>query len=156
MAKNKKSNFPGLSISKKNIFITSDAEETRQLGAIFSKLLKSGDIVFLNGDLGAGKTTFTQGIAKAFGNAGFARSSSFMLVCEYSGGAAAEKFFHLDLYRLAPAGARDIGIEEYLYGKNISAVEWAERLVDAQNDKTWNVDFKDLGNSRKITIEKTK
>jgi len=154
MAKNKKSLTRDLNISKKNIFITDTPEETRELGGRFAVLLKKGDIVFLKGDLGSGKTTFTQGVSKAFGNKGFARSSSFMLVNEYKGGKTADKLFHLDLYRLSPASVWDMGIEEYLYGENISLIEWPERLLGAQNEKTWMIELEVLDeDKRKITIE---
>jgi len=152
MAKSKK-----LSPRALSIFKTKTAEETREIGGKFAARLKKGDIVFLKGDLGSGKTTFTQGVAKAFGNKGFARSSSFMLVNEYKGGGEATKLFHLDLYRLKPANVFDIGIEEYLYGDNISLIEWADRLVGAENESDWNVEIEyDDENSRTIKIEKRK
>jgi tRNA threonylcarbamoyladenosine biosynthesis protein TsaE len=157
MAKNKKQFVRDINISKKNIFITKTPDETRRLGEIFSSLLKKGDIVFLKGGLGSGKTVFTQGVARAFGNKGFARSSSFMLVSEYKGGKTSEKLFHLDLYRLKPASVWDMGIEEYLYAQNISLIEWPDRLLDGQNDNHWNVELEtSQDGNRKITIEKTK
>ncbi|MDR3256877.1 MAG: tRNA (adenosine(37)-N6)-threonylcarbamoyltransferase complex ATPase subunit type 1 TsaE [Endomicrobium sp.] len=154
MAKNRELNTQDINISKKNIFITKTPQETRNLGKKFASMLKSGDIVFLKGDLGSGKTTFTQGVVKAFGNKGFARSSSFILVNEYN--ANNLKLFHLDLYRLKPSTVWNIGIEEYLYSKNISLIEWADRLVGAENDNHWNVEINDIGSERKIKIEKKK
>jgi tRNA threonylcarbamoyladenosine biosynthesis protein TsaE len=155
MAKNKKLNTWNLNISKKNVFITKTTQETRNLGMAFSALLKGGDIIFLKGNLGSGKTTFTQGIVKAFGNKNFVRSSSFMLVNEYKIPNNL-KFFHLDLYRLEPASVWDIGIEEYIYSNNISLIEWAERLIGAEKDKHWNVEIENLAAGRRITIEDTK
>lgn len=154
MIKNKKSNTPVISISEKNIFITKNPKETRELGKAFASYLKKGDIVFLKGSLGSGKTTFSQGVVNAFGNKGFARSSSFMLVNEYKGKDG--KLYHLDLYRLSPSSVWEIGIEEYIYSDNISLIEWADRLTGAQNDNHWNVEIEDLGKTRKIMIEKTK
>jgi tRNA threonylcarbamoyladenosine biosynthesis protein TsaE len=147
--KQKKRIFP---ISN-NSHITKNADQTRRLGAKFAKLLKKGDIIFLNGDLGVGKTTFVQGIAFAFGNEGFARSSSFTLVSEYK--AKDCKLFHLDLYRLQNVNIWDLGFEEYLYSSNITLIEWADRLSDIKNDKTWelNFDYVDV-DKRKITIKK--
>jgi tRNA threonylcarbamoyladenosine biosynthesis protein TsaE len=157
MAKNKKQFIADISTSEKNIFITKTPEQTRRIGAKFAVLLKKGDIVFLKGGLGSGKTTFTQGVARAFGNKGFARSSSFMLVNEYKGGKISEKLFHLDLYRLKPASVWDMGLEEYLYGGNVSLIEWPDRLLGGQNESDWNVELEPAENaSRKITIEKTK
>ncbi|MDR2860857.1 MAG: tRNA (adenosine(37)-N6)-threonylcarbamoyltransferase complex ATPase subunit type 1 TsaE [Elusimicrobiota bacterium] len=144
--KKKTLNIRGLNISK-------SAKETREFGKEFAKFLKKGDIVFLKGNLGAGKTTFVQGITAAFGNDGFARSSSFILANEYKAGQDI-KLFHLDLYRLSPANVWDIGIEEYLYSENIAVIEWADRLVGAQNDNTWEIEFESLEDERKIIIKR--
>ncbi len=154
MEKCKTSNIKALNISKKSVFNAKTPEDTRELGRQFASLLKKGDIVFLKGTLGSGKTTFSQGVVKAFGNKGFARSSSFMIVNEYEAGES--KLFHMDLYRLEPASVWDIGIEEYLYGENISLIEWAERLMGAENDSHWDVLIEDAVEGRKITIEKRK
>jgi tRNA threonylcarbamoyladenosine biosynthesis protein TsaE len=154
MEKKKKQNIPDTNISKSKIFLTATPERTRELGEKFAKKLKKGDIVFLKGDLGSGKTTFTQGIVRAFGNKGFARSSSFILVNEYN--APECILYHLDLYRLNPASVWDLGIEEYLFGGNIAVVEWADRLVGAQDDNTWSVEIENAGDKRKIKIEKRK
>lgn len=154
MEKKKKQNTRDISTFKEQLFITKSPEQTRKLGEKFSKELKKGDIVFLKGDLGSGKTTFTQGIAKAFGNKGFARSSSFTLVNEYKAGEST--LFHMDLYRLEPATVWDLGIEEYLFSGNIAVIEWPERLLGSQNDNTWNVEIESFGNERKIKVEKRK
>lgn len=133
--------------------ITENADQTRLLGAKFAKLLRKGDIVFLNGDLGCGKTTFVQGIVRALGNEGFAKSSSFTLISEYKGKGG--KLFHLDLYRLENVNIWDLGFEEYLYGGNITLIEWADRLLDIQGDKTWEIKFDYLApDKRKITLQK--
>ncbi|MDR1195807.1 MAG: tRNA (adenosine(37)-N6)-threonylcarbamoyltransferase complex ATPase subunit type 1 TsaE [Endomicrobium sp.] len=154
MEKKKKQNIADINISKSKIFLTETPERTRELGEKFAKKLKKGDIVFLKGELGSGKTTFTQGIARAFGNKGFARSSSFVLVSEYNADKCS--LYHLDLYRLNPASVWDLGIEEYLFSGNIAVVEWADRLVGAQNDNTWSVEIESFGDKRKIKIEKRK
>jgi tRNA threonylcarbamoyladenosine biosynthesis protein TsaE len=159
ISKKQKTNQTALAFNKemkkdKGFFFTKTAAQTRNLGKLFSSLLKEGDIVFLKGDLGSGKTVFVSGITAAFGNIGFARSSSFILVSEYK--AKKEiKLFHLDLYRLSPSSVWDIGIEEYLYGKNIALVEWADRLKDAKDDKTWEVEIEYRPDGRKIIITKT-
>ncbi|MDR3071640.1 MAG: tRNA (adenosine(37)-N6)-threonylcarbamoyltransferase complex ATPase subunit type 1 TsaE [Endomicrobium sp.] len=152
MGKNKRSNIWDINISKQNIFVTKNPDETRNLGERFASVLRSSDIVFLNGDLGSGKTIFAQGVIKAFGNKGFAKSSSFIIVNEYNAGDL--KLFHFDLYRLEPSNILDIGIEEYIYSKNISLIEWADRLIGSFNDSYWNVEIEDMGSIRKIKIEK--
>ncbi|MDR1784617.1 MAG: tRNA (adenosine(37)-N6)-threonylcarbamoyltransferase complex ATPase subunit type 1 TsaE [Endomicrobium sp.] len=154
MAKNKKSNIPATNIFNKNFFVTKSPQETRNLGKKFASILKGGDIVFLKGDFGTGKTTFAQGIIKAFCDKDFARSPSFALINEYD--AVKLKLFHIDLYRLNPLIARDIGIEEYLYGKNISIIEWADRLLDVENDNHWDIEIENMNSERKIKIENKK
>ncbi|GHT44156.1 tRNA (adenosine(37)-N6)-threonylcarbamoyltransferase complex ATPase subunit type 1 TsaE [Endomicrobiia bacterium] len=154
MAKSKKFNAGDLSTFKNSIFITKTPEETRNLGKKFATVLKSGDIIFLKGNLGSGKTTFTQGVVKAFGKKGFARSSSFMLVNEYD--ANDLKLFHLDLYRLQSSSVWDVGIEDYIYSGNISLIEWADRLIGFENDSHWNVEIENTGSERKIKIENQK
>ncbi|WP_374129040.1 tRNA (adenosine(37)-N6)-threonylcarbamoyltransferase complex ATPase subunit type 1 TsaE [Candidatus Endomicrobiellum agilis] len=154
MTKNRKLSILDINTSKKKFFITKTPKQTSNLGKKFAALLKSGDIVFLKGDLGSGKTTFVQGVVKAFGNKGFARSSSFTLVNEYD--ANGLKLFHIDLYRLDPSSVWNIGIEEYLFSGNISLIEWADRLVGAENDNYWNVEIESTGSNREVKIEKKK
>jgi tRNA threonylcarbamoyladenosine biosynthesis protein TsaE len=154
-AKNRKLNIWGTNTFKERIFFTKTSKETSDFGEKFAVALKSGDIVYLKGDLGSGKTTFAQGVVRAFGNKGFARSSSFMLVNEYN--ADDIKLFHIDLYRFKPSNIWNMGIEEYLYSGNISLIEWADRLVGAENDNRWNVEIENIaGSERKIKIEKKK
>ncbi len=103
------------------------AEETQALGERFGQSLQPGDIVFLFGGLGAGKTTFVQGIARALGYNDFIRSPTFTLVNEYAG---KMPIYHIDLYRLDDIQAiRALGIEEYLYGEGVTLIEWAEKLL---------------------------
>ncbi|MDR1662811.1 MAG: tRNA (adenosine(37)-N6)-threonylcarbamoyltransferase complex ATPase subunit type 1 TsaE [Endomicrobium sp.] len=155
MTNNKKLNIWDLNISKKNTFTTKIPQETRNLGTAFAALLKSGDIIFLKGNIGSGKTTFVQGVVKAFSNKSFARSSSFILVNEYKIPNNL-KLFHLDMYRLEPSSVWDIGIEEYIYSNNISLIEWADKLIGAEKDNHWSVEIENLTVGRKITIENTK
>lgn len=154
MEKKKKAYTPDSGIFKGRLFITGTPEQTRRLGKVFAKKLKKGDIVFLKGDLGSGKTTFIQGIVKAFGNKGFARSSSFIIANEYKAGECS--LYHLDLYRLAAAPVWDLGLEEYLFSGNIAVIEWPDRLLGLQNASTWNVEIENCGGERKIKIEKRK
>jgi tRNA threonylcarbamoyladenosine biosynthesis protein TsaE len=154
MAHCKKLNTLDLNTFKSSIFITKTPKETRSLGKKFASVLKGGDIIFLKGALGSGKTTFTQGVVRAFGNKGFARSSSFMLANEYD--ANNIKLFHLDLYRLKSSSVWDVGIEDYIYSGNISLIEWADRLIGFENDSHWNVEIENMGLTRKIKIEKKK
>ena len=109
-------------------FSTHTPEETIQLGIKIGQSLQSGDLVLLFGDLGAGKTTMTQGIAQGLGVAEneYVRSPSFTLINEYRGRIP---IFHIDLYRIESAPElENLGLEEVLISEGASIVEWAERL----------------------------
>ncbi|MBM3945068.1 MAG: tRNA (adenosine(37)-N6)-threonylcarbamoyltransferase complex ATPase subunit type 1 TsaE [SAR202 cluster bacterium] len=100
-------------------------EDTRHIGAAVGAHALAGDIVLLTGDLGAGKTCFTQGVLKGLGSKDNARSPTFVLATEYPGRLT---LYHIDLYRLD--GVReieDLGLDEYLFGDGVCVVEWAEK-----------------------------
>ena len=118
-------------------FITGSPEETRELGAAFSRLLKKGDVLFLSGDLGGGKTTLVQGIARGFGIDNVVRSSSFILVNEYR--SPRVTIYHIDLYRLEGETIDDFGLEEYIYGDGICVIEWASKIRRFPVASAWEV-----------------
>jgi tRNA threonylcarbamoyladenosine biosynthesis protein TsaE len=160
MDKKKRLNIQATHISQHNVFITVTPTETRRLGVKFAKFLKKGDIVLLYGECGSGKTTFVQGIVRAFGNRGFAKSASFMLVNEYNA-FCKTKLFHLDLYRLDSVHIYDIGLEEYIYGSNISLIEWPDKIIGLETNNSWKIYLtqeynSDNINKRIIKIEKIK
>lgn len=136
-------------------FLTDSAKKTKRLGKDFASGLKAGDIVFFNGNLGTGKTTFIQGIMSKFGINRFVRSASFMLVNEFE--TKDINLYHIDLYRLGKTNIHDLGLDEYLFGKGISLVEWSERLTDCKNQKRWeiNIEYVDE-NTRDINIKRVK
>ena len=101
-----------------------NSQETVNAGFEFGKVLKEGDIVCLTGDLGAGKTTFTKGIAKAFNSIYEPVSPTFNIVNEYPGDVPV---YHFDLYRLESENdLYSIDIDSYLYGNGICVIEWPE------------------------------
>ena len=105
--------------------ITRSAARTRRLGRALARHLEAGDLLCLVGELGAGKTTFVQGLAQGLDVADAATSPSFTLMHHHQGRLP---LLHLDLYRLAPGDLADIGLEEVIAGEAVVAVEWAERL----------------------------
>lgn len=108
--------------------ISHSPAQTRKLGADLGKRLQEGDLILLAGDLGAGKTCLTQGMAKGAGFEGVAASPSFMLVREYQGRL---KMYHVDLYRLDNIEEiNDLGIDDYLEGEGVCVVEWADKAMD--------------------------
>ena len=100
-------------------------QETQRLGARLGRLLGPGDVLLLQGGLGAGKTVFAQGVARGLGIQEPVTSPTFTLIREYEG---ALRLYHVDLYRLGgDVDAAGIGLEDYLYGEGVTLVEWAER-----------------------------
>ena len=110
-------------------YISHSPAETEALGEQFGRAAKSGRVIALSGELGAGKTQFVRGLARGLGVTGRVHSPTFTLVNEYAGGRL--RLFHLDLYRLeTPQAMASAGIEEFLSPDGIAVIEWAERLED--------------------------
>lgn len=102
-------------------------EATLAAAAALARALRPGDLIGLQGDLGAGKTTFVRGLAQGLGiDPDRVRSPTFTLVNEYGGGRL--PLYHIDLYRLAPAAVDRMALREYLYGDGVCVVEWIDRL----------------------------
>ena len=133
--------------------ITENVHETLAFAAEFAGSLKSGDVVAMTGDLGAGKTVFAQGVARALGITDEITSPTFTLIHEYHGSIT---LYHMDLYRMnSTEEMRGIGIEDYFYGDGICLVEWAEKLEELCPDNAIRVTLKHLeGDRREITIER--
>jgi len=106
--------------------LTHSAEETRALGDALGRAALPGDVLWLHGELGAGKTEMTKGVAAGLGCSDPVSSPSFALIHEYRGGRL--PLFHVDLYRLETAAALDLGLEDYLEDEGVTVVEWGERL----------------------------
>lgn len=109
------------------IMLSSSIEETILFGKQFAERLQPGDVVCLDGDLGAGKTHFVKGIASYFGVDPIeVNSPTFTLINEYHGSSS---LYHFDCYRIKNEHeALEIGTEDYLYGDGISVVEWPEKI----------------------------
>ncbi|MBI5598942.1 MAG: tRNA (adenosine(37)-N6)-threonylcarbamoyltransferase complex ATPase subunit type 1 TsaE [Deltaproteobacteria bacterium] len=109
------------------VFTTNSPEETEELGKRFASGLGKGSVVALTGELGAGKTQFTRGIAAGLGVKGYhVKSPSFTIVRVYGDGRL--PLYHIDLYRLKGASEiNGLGLEEYIYGDGVSVIEWAEK-----------------------------
>jgi tRNA threonylcarbamoyladenosine biosynthesis protein TsaE len=119
-------------LSEEMLDLISHSEaQTRRLGAYLAELLSAGDVIALAGALGTGKTRFVQGMGLGLGVAEPIVSPTFTLVREYRGPGIQLPLFHIDLYRIADADETlTFGLEEYLYGDGICAIEWADRLED--------------------------
>lgn len=109
-------------------FVSTSEADTRRIATTFAATLKPGDILLLNGDLGAGKTAFVRGLAEGLGlDPGEVTSPTFTLVHEYRGGRL--PLIHIDLYRLDRADLDEIGLDQDLADHGVIAVEWPERLT---------------------------
>ena len=133
-------------------FITNSPFETEQIGASFGAKLPAGVILAYRGDLGAGKTAFTRGLARGLGYTEPVTSPTYTIVNEYLGGRL--PLFHFDMYRLRSADDLwDIGWEDYLDRNGICAVEWSENVREALEDPVLVRIEKTGEESRRITIE---
>ena len=121
------------------------------LGFLTAKLLRPGDVLAYTGPMGAGKTTFTVGLARGLGSSDWVSSPTFALVQEYRGPVP---LCHFDFYRIT--GVDDLyatGFFDYLDGTRVLAVEWSERIPDALPEGAIRIRFEPLGNDcRRITI----
>ena len=133
-------------------FITNSPADTEKVGAALSKILKPGTVIAYRGDLGAGKTAFTRGLARGLGSTELVTSPTYTIVNEYLGGRM--PLFHFDMYRLASSDDLwDIGWEDYLDRNGVCAVEWSENVEDAL-EMPIVITIEKLGEeSRRITIE---
>ena len=133
-------------------FLTNSPAETEKIGAALGKILNPGTVIAYRGDLGAGKTAFTRGLAKGLGSDEMVTSPTYTIVNEYLGGRC--PLFHFDMYRLASSDDLwDIGWEDYLDRNGICAVEWSENVADAMEGSI-SITIEKLGDdARRITIE---
>ncbi|MEI3078184.1 MAG: tRNA (adenosine(37)-N6)-threonylcarbamoyltransferase complex ATPase subunit type 1 TsaE [Oscillospiraceae bacterium] len=134
--------------------ITKSPEQTELLGKKLAELLRPGDVIAYYGDLGAGKTAFTRGLAAGLGIREAVTSPTYTIVNEYLSGRM--PLFHFDMYRLSSSEELfDIGWEDYLARGGVCAVEWSENVADALTDAISITIEKDPAQLdwRKITIE---
>ena len=133
-------------------YTTNSPAETEAIGAALGKILPAGTVIAYRGDLGAGKTAFTRGLAKGLGCTEIVTSPTYTIVNEYLGGRI--PLFHFDMYRLRSSDDLfDIGWEDYLDRGGICAVEWSENVDDAMEEALY-ITIEKLGeDARRITIE---
>ena len=133
-------------------FLTNSPTETEAIGERLGNLLPGGTVIAYEGDLGAGKTAFTRGLARGLGYPDPVTSPTYTIVNEYLSGRA--PLFHFDMYRLRSADDLwDIGWEDYLDRNGVCAVEWSENVREALED-AMTVRIDKLGDdTRRITLE---
>ena len=134
-------------------YITNGEGETEDLGCRLGRALEPGAVIAYTGDLGAGKTAFTRGLARGLGIPDRVTSPTFTIVNEYEGGRL--PLFHFDMYRLGSADELyDIGWEDYLARGGVCAVEWSEIVRDALEPGCIRVDLRrgERDGQRRITV----
>ena len=134
-------------------FLTHSPDETQRMGAALAKTLRGGEVIAFLGDLGAGKTAFTRGLAEGLGVTDAVTSPTYTIVNEYLTGRL--PLFHFDMYRLGSSEELfDIGWEDYLARGGVCAVEWSENVQDAlEAPITVRIDrVPDGDDCRRITI----
>ena len=134
--------------------ISRSVEDTIKIGFRLGRRLESGDVVALTGDLGAGKTVFTKGIAKGLGvkDMRYVNSPTFVIIKEHKGRL---QLYHFDLYRIDKSSLIDSeNFEEYFYGNGVSVVEWADKIPKILPPRRIEVRLEAAGKSiRKISIK---
>jgi tRNA threonylcarbamoyladenosine biosynthesis protein TsaE len=133
-------------------FYTNSPAETEAVGVALGQVLQPGAVIAYRGDLGAGKTAFTRGLARGLGCGEQVTSPTYTIVNEYLTGRM--PLFHFDMYRLKSADDLwDIGWDDYLERGGVCAVEWSENVEDAMEDAIYVTIEKTGIDSRRITIE---
>lgn len=132
--------------------VTNSAAETRALGEKLASRLKAGDVVVLEGELGAGKSELARGIARGLGVTETVTSPSFTILNVYESGRC--PLYHFDWYRLeSEEELYELGMDEYLGGDGIAVVEWAERCPEAVPENILRIQLEVTGGeSRRITV----
>ena len=134
-------------------YVSHGPSDTERLGRELAARLSAGSVVAFTGDLGAGKTAFTRGLAAGLGVTDRVTSPTFTIVNEYGGGRL--PLFHFDLYRLtSPEELYDIGWEDYLRRDGVCAVEWSENVPEAFDGTEIRVTITKTDEAtRRITVE---
>lgn len=137
-------------------FIVDNLDKTMELGFKLGKLLNQGDVVCINGDLGAGKTHFTKGIAKGLNIKEHITSPTFNIVNEYNSGRL--NLYHFDVYRVNdPDEIYAIGFDEYIFSPAVTIIEWSDYIKELIPKEHISITINKLPhadeNSRKITID---
>lgn len=117
---------------------TNSAEETIKIAQKLAEDVNAGDVITLDGDLGAGKTTFTKGFAKGLDITEMVNSPTFLIVQEYSGGRL--PLYHFDAYRIEePDEMEEIGFREYVDGDGVCIIEWSERIEEILPERVMRI-----------------
>ncbi len=131
------------------IFISKSSEETLKFGEEYAKTLSGGDVVLLNGEMGAGKTVFAKGVAAGLGIVDEILSPTYAYMNDYYG-----KLYHFDCYRLSCGEqAEGLGLTDYFYAGGVCLIEWAENISSVLPEKVKRVTINKIKDGRQIIYE---
>lgn len=131
---------------------TEEVEETLKIAEKLGALVRAGDVITLEGDLGAGKTSFTKGLAKGLGVRRVVNSPTFTIIKEYKGRIP---LYHMDVYRLEN-DTEDLGLEEYFYGEGVTVIEWPSMILAQLPEDRLKISIVHKGETaRKLTFQPT-
>lgn len=132
-------------------YTAASPRETMELGIALAKLLRPGDLISLEGDLGAGKTQLAKGIGAGLGiEENTITSPSFTLINQYEG---RYPLYHFDVYRIEPVDLEELGYEEFFFGKGVCLVEWGDRVRDYLSDEYLQIVIQQAGaQKRELTL----
>lgn len=135
------------------VLTSSSPESTRHFGRATAAVCRPGDVVSLTGDVGAGKTTYAQGMGEGLGIRSQVTSSTFVLVRQYSGDEL--DLYHIDLYRLDSLDeVQSLDLDEYLYGEGVTVLEWADKFPSVLPNEYLQVSIDYSGHERRtIRVE---
>ncbi len=130
------------------IIITDSAEATIEFARRYAKTLQRGDVVLLDGDMGAGKTVFAKGVALGLGIEDEILSPTYAYMNDYYG-----KLYHYDCYRFeCGAQAEALGLCDYFYGGGVCLIEWSQNIIDVLPDKVKRVRIEKIDNTHRRIV----
>ncbi|ALS29666.1 tRNA (adenosine(37)-N6)-threonylcarbamoyltransferase complex ATPase subunit type 1 TsaE [Paenibacillus cisolokensis] len=125
--------------------------DTAELARRLAGLARPGTVLALDGDLGAGKTRFSQAFAEALGVKDVVNSPTFTIIKEYEG--ERMPFYHMDVYRLSPEEAEELGLDDYFFGDGATIVEWASLIRELLPDERLEIEIEHAGDdARRIVL----
>jgi tRNA threonylcarbamoyladenosine biosynthesis protein TsaE len=124
-------------------YFAGSEEATERLAEQLAKRMEPGSLLALDGDLGAGKTRFSQAVAKALGVKETVNSPTFTIIKEYEGEQV--PFYHMDVYRISVEEADELGLEEYFFGQGLTIVEWASLIAELLPEERLDIYISVLG-----------
>ncbi|WP_341279400.1 tRNA (adenosine(37)-N6)-threonylcarbamoyltransferase complex ATPase subunit type 1 TsaE [Paenibacillus sp. FSL H8-0537] len=126
----------------------SSTKDTEELATLIASWAKPGTLLALDGDLGAGKTAFSQFFAKAIGVQGIVNSPTFTIIKEYEG--ADMPFYHMDVYRVSLEEADELGLDDYFYGSGVTIVEWASLIEELLPEERLELYLEHTGGEQRL------